>query len=195
VYSWGSGAHGALGHGDEQDANAPRLISALASAKATQVACGPEHSLVLTEDNTLYTFGCVPVRVGTSFVPVATRNCSAHCVCCVSCAQKGQLGHVEDALAKALWVVEDVAGLGVIRAITAAAGFLSSPPFRACARALWGAPRGSPRLAVAAVACRQSAVLFESGRVMGLGNSELKRKNWLVPTQLVAGEGSVFLVC
>jgi alpha-tubulin suppressor-like RCC1 family protein len=65
VYSWGSGVHGRLGHGDEQDANAPRLISALASAKATQVACGPEHSLVLTE-NTLYTFGRVLVRVDTS---------------------------------------------------------------------------------------------------------------------------------
>jgi alpha-tubulin suppressor-like RCC1 family protein len=86
VYSWGSGAHGRLGHGDEQDANEPRLISALASAKATQVACGMDHSLVLTEDNTLYTFGRLPVRVGTSLVPVATRNgsvLSCACVCFV----------------------------------------------------------------------------------------------------------------
>ncbi|ELR11174.1 regulator of chromosome condensation (RCC1) repeat domain containing protein [Acanthamoeba castellanii str. Neff] len=136
VYSWGSGVHGRLGHGDEQDANAPRLISALASAKATQVACGPEHSLVLTEDNTLYTFGRV---------------------------LKGQLGYVEGAVESVPWVVEDVAGLGVISAISAAAG--------------------------------QSAVLFESGRVMGLGCGELKKENWLVPAQLVAGEDSVFLVC
>jgi hypothetical protein len=138
VYSWGSGAHGRLGHGDEQDANEPRLISALASAKATQVACGPEHSLVLTEDNTLYTFGRLQVRVGTSLVPVATRNCSVLCrvcVCFVSWVQKGQLGYVEGAaVEKVPWVVEEVAGLGVIRSISAAAGFLSSPPFHTCAR-------------------------------------------------------------
>jgi hypothetical protein len=38
-------------------------------------------------------------------------------------------------------------------------------------------------------------VLFESGRVMGLGCGELKKENWLVPALLVAGEDSLFLVC
>jgi alpha-tubulin suppressor-like RCC1 family protein len=58
VYSWGTGS--ALGHGapDELDGpNPPRLIEALAHAKVAQVACGPLHSLVLTEDNVLYSFG------------------------------------------------------------------------------------------------------------------------------------------
>jgi hypothetical protein len=54
-------------------------------------------------------------------------------VCCVgracavgACVQKGQLGYVEGAVESVPWVVEDVAGLGVISAISAAAGFLSS---------------------------------------------------------------------
>ncbi len=60
VYSWGTGP---LGHGGPDDlVEAPRLIKALAHAKAAQVACGPSHSLVLTEDNVLYSFGRFLVR-------------------------------------------------------------------------------------------------------------------------------------
>jgi alpha-tubulin suppressor-like RCC1 family protein len=55
VYSWGTGPLG-LGSPTYM-VDTPRLIRALAHAKAAQVVCDPSHSLVLTEDNVLYSFG------------------------------------------------------------------------------------------------------------------------------------------
>src|SRR4051812_5539552 len=56
VYSWGLNK-GQLGHSDLANRTTPELISALAGKRAVQVACGFLHSLVLTEDNVLYSFG------------------------------------------------------------------------------------------------------------------------------------------
>jgi E3 ubiquitin-protein ligase HERC2 len=58
VYSWGVN-RGKLGHSDLANRTTPELISALAGKRAVQVACGALHSLVLTEDNVLYSFGYV----------------------------------------------------------------------------------------------------------------------------------------
>lgn len=78
LYSWGSGAHGKLGHGDEQDVWTPRRVEGFgspapgvgapadgsAAAASTQVyfavraAAGCEHSVVVTACGALFTWGC-----------------------------------------------------------------------------------------------------------------------------------------
>jgi hypothetical protein len=47
---------------------------------------------------------------------------------------------------------------------------------------------------------RQSVVLLQDGRVVAFGEGsyaarEIKRKNWLMPRSVVAGDGGVFMVC
>jgi len=53
LYTWGEGAGGRLGHGDEEDRHEPQVISALRGTQIIQVACGFAHTVVLT-GNTLY---------------------------------------------------------------------------------------------------------------------------------------------
>jgi len=55
VLSWGRGALGLLGHGDENDVETPRIIESIGAAVA--VSCGPYHSSVVTEKGQLITFG------------------------------------------------------------------------------------------------------------------------------------------
>ncbi|EQC37098.1 hypothetical protein SDRG_05325 [Saprolegnia diclina VS20] len=48
LYTWGHGAHGKLGHGQDIDEVTPRLVDALHSVKVASVACGRDHTLVVT---------------------------------------------------------------------------------------------------------------------------------------------------
>eukprot|EP00750_Incisomonas_marina_P018070 INCI2698.1.p1 GENE.INCI2698.1~~INCI2698.1.p1 ORF type:complete len:1629 (-),score=251.56 INCI2698.1:256-4593(-) len=57
VFSWGSGSDGRLGHGDTQDAAAPKVIVAIADQQIWQVACGNAHSTCISVDGVLYTWG------------------------------------------------------------------------------------------------------------------------------------------
>lgn len=50
LYSWGLGVLGQLGHGDTRDVGYPRVVGALSGRKVFRVACGSNHSLVLTDD-------------------------------------------------------------------------------------------------------------------------------------------------
>lgn len=56
VYSFGAGEHGQLGHGGTEAEAQPRRIEGL-SGSAEQVACGRDHSLVLTHAGSLLSFG------------------------------------------------------------------------------------------------------------------------------------------
>jgi alpha-tubulin suppressor-like RCC1 family protein len=56
VFSWGNGADGKLGHGDESEQLIPMQIGILSNKKVTSVACGSEHSCVIADD-ALYTWG------------------------------------------------------------------------------------------------------------------------------------------
>jgi len=49
VLTWGRGAFGRLGHGDEADASSPREVEALRGLGVSQIACGVYHTLVVTE--------------------------------------------------------------------------------------------------------------------------------------------------
>ncbi|CAN0153976.1 unnamed protein product [Discosporangium mesarthrocarpum] len=57
VYSWGRGEDGQLGLGDTNDQNHPVLVDALKSTGVVQVACGSGHTVVLSVDGEVYTWG------------------------------------------------------------------------------------------------------------------------------------------
>ena len=58
VYTWGWGVHGQLGHGGVEDASSPTLVTALRRHVVTSVACGYAHTLALTRDGRVYSWGC-----------------------------------------------------------------------------------------------------------------------------------------
>ncbi|XP_023596163.1 inhibitor of Bruton tyrosine kinase isoform X3 [Trichechus manatus latirostris] len=57
VYTCGHGPGGRLGHGDEQTCLVPRLVEGLSGHNCSQVAAAKDHTVVLTEDGFVYTFG------------------------------------------------------------------------------------------------------------------------------------------
>ena len=56
VLSWGRGALGLLGLGNEDDALTPQRITSLGASNMA-VACGPYHSAVITKDGRVCTYG------------------------------------------------------------------------------------------------------------------------------------------
>ncbi|KDO29444.1 hypothetical protein SPRG_05982 [Saprolegnia parasitica CBS 223.65] len=58
VYTWGQGAGGRLGHGDEHSVAIPKRIQHMPTTAAIhQVACGAEHTLVLDATGRAFGFG------------------------------------------------------------------------------------------------------------------------------------------
>ncbi|XP_053350018.1 inhibitor of Bruton tyrosine kinase [Clarias gariepinus] len=57
VYTCGHGQGGRLGHGDEQTYLVPRMVEGLVSHHCSQVAAARDHTVVLTEEGYVYTFG------------------------------------------------------------------------------------------------------------------------------------------
>lgn len=59
LYTWGKGALGRLGHGDSEDQLLPKLVSALANKSVLDVACGHAHTVALTKEGQVYSWGNV----------------------------------------------------------------------------------------------------------------------------------------
>lgn len=57
VYTWGYGGDGRLGHGDEADQLAPRVLEALSGMRTTVVVCGELHTAALTASGRVLTWG------------------------------------------------------------------------------------------------------------------------------------------
>lgn len=57
VFTCGHGQGGRLGHGDEQTYLVPRMVEGLISHHCSQVAAAKDHTVVLTEEGYVYTFG------------------------------------------------------------------------------------------------------------------------------------------
>ncbi|KAM6279319.1 inhibitor of Bruton tyrosine kinase isoform 2-T2 [Porphyrio hochstetteri] len=57
VYTCGHGQGGRLGHGDEQTCLVPRLVEGLSGHHCSQIAAAKDHTVVLTEEGYVYTFG------------------------------------------------------------------------------------------------------------------------------------------
>ncbi|XP_041107151.1 inhibitor of Bruton tyrosine kinase isoform X2 [Polyodon spathula] len=74
VYTCGHGQGGRLGHGDEQTYLVPRLVEGLISLHCSQVAAAKDHTVVLTEDGYVYTFGLNTFHQLGIAPPPATSN-------------------------------------------------------------------------------------------------------------------------
>ena len=61
VYTWGSGEHGQLGHGDTQDRVVPVPVVSLRGnakhARVADVACGARHALAMSSTGRIYAWG------------------------------------------------------------------------------------------------------------------------------------------
>jgi len=57
VFSWGRGEDGQLGIGDTSDQDEPTYVDALRGVGVRQIACGSGHTVVLTTDGEVYTWG------------------------------------------------------------------------------------------------------------------------------------------
>ncbi|XP_008300642.1 probable E3 ubiquitin-protein ligase HERC3 [Stegastes partitus] len=57
VFTFGSGRFGQLGHNSTRDELRPRLVAELWGAKVCRVACGRDHTLVLTDSGKVFSFG------------------------------------------------------------------------------------------------------------------------------------------
>ncbi|XP_048366402.1 E3 ISG15--protein ligase Herc6-like [Sphaerodactylus townsendi] len=57
VFSWGAGTFGQLGTGELKDRLIPKKIDGLSTFKVIQVACGHYHSIALTKDGRVFSWG------------------------------------------------------------------------------------------------------------------------------------------
>ncbi len=57
VLSFGGGKSGQLGHGDQENQYVPKVIESLSDVRVAAIAAGMEHSLVLSDAGTVFTFG------------------------------------------------------------------------------------------------------------------------------------------
>uniref|UniRef100_A0A0E0IC63 RCC1-like domain-containing protein n=1 Tax=Oryza nivara TaxID=4536 RepID=A0A0E0IC63_ORYNI len=58
VYAWGRGEHGRLGFGDDKSSHmVPQKVELLAGEDIIQVSCGGTHSVALTRDGRMFSYG------------------------------------------------------------------------------------------------------------------------------------------
>ncbi|MED6263774.1 hypothetical protein CHARACLAT_008019 [Characodon lateralis] len=57
VFGWGRNDCGQLGLGDTEDRKTPMPVSCLNMKKVVHISCGKEHTVVLTKDGAVFTFG------------------------------------------------------------------------------------------------------------------------------------------
>ena len=57
LWSWGEGEYGRLGHGDGQNQLLPKKVEALAGQRVVAVSAGTRHSLAITADGAVFTWG------------------------------------------------------------------------------------------------------------------------------------------
>lgn len=93
VFSWGHGAHGKLGHGNELDHWEPKAIKALADREtAHSITAAAHHSLVCTQMGTVYAMGSNnsgQLGIGASsgsLVPCLVKGASSGCVNLLRCS-------------------------------------------------------------------------------------------------------------
>ena len=68
MYTWGTGARGVLGHGDEDDEKFPRVLEAVLGRSIRQLSLAGKHSIALE---------------GTLVCTVSPVFCYCHCVTCL----------------------------------------------------------------------------------------------------------------
>ena len=68
AYTWGNGWYGKLGHGSDKSCLIPTAIDYLSQKNIKDVSCGPYHTLALTDDGSVYSFGRGDGRLGHGLV-------------------------------------------------------------------------------------------------------------------------------
>ncbi|XP_017973996.1 PREDICTED: uncharacterized protein LOC18604653 isoform X1 [Theobroma cacao] len=94
VYTWGKGANGQLGHGDNADRNVPTLVDALQNKRVKRVVCGSNftaaiclHDWALGADH----FNCFGCRNPFSFIRKRHNCYNCGLVFCKACSCKKSL--------------------------------------------------------------------------------------------------------
>jgi RCC1 and BTB domain-containing protein len=91
VFMWGRGEDGQLGLGDTSDQDEPTYVDALRGVGVRQIACGSGHTVVLTTEGEVYTWGrgddgrLGHGDNGWKYVPRITQSLSGHIVVQVTC--------------------------------------------------------------------------------------------------------------
>lgn len=57
LFTWGSGGHGRLGHGNVENVGKPQIVKSVELVNFAQVSCGFNHMLALTETGWVYSWG------------------------------------------------------------------------------------------------------------------------------------------
>ena len=88
LYCWGWNRFGQVGAGDQADKNEPTLVPKFAAAEVTDVVCGWRHTICITAENSVFSWGRgsdgqlgTGVAVGNSAVEVRAFNAHASCPC------------------------------------------------------------------------------------------------------------------
>lgn len=91
VFMWGRGEDGQLGLGDTSDQDEPTYVDALRGVGVRQIACGSGHTVVLTTDGEVYTWGrgddgrLGHGDNGWKYVPRITQSLAGQIVVQVTC--------------------------------------------------------------------------------------------------------------
>jgi len=90
IFTFGSGEHGQLGHGNNNDQYVPSQIESLATTKIVVSSCGSIHTAVLSDDGKLFIFGFGENLYGKqagnfNYEPIAV-SCGKH-IKSVACGQ------------------------------------------------------------------------------------------------------------
>ena len=77
LYTWGRGALGLLGHGDEEDYHLPRPVRALRSIEIRSISCGTYHMAAVSNESEVFTWGwrldCTAGTVEESYCTLPQR--------------------------------------------------------------------------------------------------------------------------
>ncbi|EPS68557.1 hypothetical protein M569_06211, partial [Genlisea aurea] len=111
VYGWGRGEHGRLGFGDDKSSKmVPQKVHLLATENIVQISCGGTHSVALTEDGRIYSFGRGdhgrlgygrkattghPAEVPINVPPPRGRDCGRWFATLVACGGRHTLAIIE----------------------------------------------------------------------------------------------------
>jgi alpha-tubulin suppressor-like RCC1 family protein len=89
LYSFGRGEYEQLSHGSKEDEHSPKLVDALRHVRIAAAAAGGYHSLALTEDGTVFSWGLNntgQLGLGYKVVPQNVEALSGLKVCAVAAA-------------------------------------------------------------------------------------------------------------
>lgn len=102
VFTWGRGEDGQLGLGDTSDQDEPTYVDALRGVGVRQIACGSGHTLVLTTDGEVYTWGrgddgrLGHGDNGWKYVPRITQSLAGQVIIQVTCGCKSEMRKFEE---------------------------------------------------------------------------------------------------